>query len=334
MRAMTEGEPVLVQAVVVAPEVMRVIRDQKLWREMWGEGKIPEGRVLVVDFGSGASGEVELPSWRARKGGGGKGGRIVAAVVTTPSLREEGARGIRGEVEGVADCLGKGGRLFVWERRGEDFREDWRVAVLKEAGLVKVEVLTGEKVATGVVIWRGRLPKERQVKEVNLLEEGPKGRRRWVDGLLREVCEEYLRAGYRVVGSGVIMERLRASRFPFDDLGRLRLGWGVTLEPSCGCGRCSWEVDLAGGEVLHQGESWCNGEPVLPEVRKGAGGEKESDQRDWRERRLSEHERVKGQSAYPGLGELGDGEVRRGLQKMVREGRRALKEGENEAGES
>jgi hypothetical protein len=168
--------------------------------------------------------------------------------------------------------------VYVFEEKGLDFRKDinqkkeMRNEILGKWGLVERSILIrpsnrGSKAEVNdYLVWRARMAKEWQPMEpVNFFDGGPNWRQKWLRSILSQRVKEYEERGLNVVSYQEIVDRLRSTTFPLDDLGRLRQGFGFRLESICGC---YWRVDLQG--------SWsrapckdpeCDGMPVLPEKR-------------------------------------------------------------------
>jgi hypothetical protein len=134
-----------------------------------------------------------------------------------------------------------------------------RVGILKELGLVEAHVFTRK--VSGFVVWEARVEKERVTREINLLDEKKHPRScNWARRLWKEMAAEYQACGFRVISGpdSPIVKRLKASKNPPDDLGRLKMGWGVEIKnPSCGChikvsldGDFNW-IYFCGDETHH-----------------------------------------------------------------------------------
>jgi len=160
--------------------------------------------------------------------------------------------------------------VFIFEEKGEkvfgkgEIRQ--REEILEGLSLVEKKILVqpSRKKNDSInkfLVWRVRMPAERRLKEpINLVEKGPKWRRKWIKEMVKQVAEEYRQAGFTPLNAYEIGTRLRATRFPPDDLGRLELGFGFMVQAPCGC---QWQIDLKGGwlRVLSCGDSDCDGVP-------------------------------------------------------------------------
>lgn len=159
--------------------------------------------------------------------------------------------------------LRKKSPFYVFERANGlhlDAREkEKRIDVLKGLGLVEVNILT--KQAPGFWVWEARVEKNRVARKINLLDKEKRPRAyNWARKLWKDMADEYARSGFKVVSGAdsEIVARLKASKNPPNDLGRLKMGWGVEIKnPSCGChlkislnGDLDW-IYFCGDETHH-----------------------------------------------------------------------------------
>ena len=102
------------------------------------------------------------------------------------------------------------------------------------------------------------MPKEwHPQKPVNFLDEGPYWRKEWIKGLLAQNRNQYEKNGYQIINDEAIKNALRKAAFPPNALSQTKLGFGYTLEASCGC---RWEVNLNGDWTrLYQCSPECEG---------------------------------------------------------------------------
>lgn len=131
--------------------------------------------------------------------------------------------------------LRKKSPFYVFERANGlhlDAREkEKRIDVLKGLGLVEVNILT--KQAPGFWVWEARVEKNRVARKINLLDKEKRPRAyNWARKLWKDMADEYARSGFKVVSGAdsEIVARLKASKNPPNDLGRLKMGWGLRLK--------------------------------------------------------------------------------------------------------
>lgn len=188
-----------------------------------------------------------------------------ALVIGAGEIRE-----IKETIEGLGLALKPQAPIFLFERKPEKVKEavEPRRELLEDLGLVKREVLIrpSPRKADPInqyLVSRARMPAEwKSGKPINLVDEGPVWRKRWIRKLVKEGASDYRRAGFTPLNAYEIGTRLRQSRFPLDDIGRLKCGFGFGLQAPCGC---HWEVDSRGlwTRFLDCGDLDCDGMPHL-----------------------------------------------------------------------
>lgn len=166
-------------------------------------------------------------------------GAIMSASALTPPKKET----ILQEITQITDSLSSEAPFLLVEQRLIDLNLEWRKNLLVETPLVETEVTHKGK----SLIWRGRMPKEREKRTVDLLEVKPGdtyGMIRWREDLPQRPKRMY--PGYEVDASEMI-ERLKNSSNPPEDLRRLKMGYGVKLtDPVC---KCCTRIDLEGAII-------------------------------------------------------------------------------------
>ena len=147
--------------------------------------------------------------------------------------------------------------VFVFESKNCEFEKNKRKKILQESGLVKITFLSS---FDSFWIWRARTAKKRKLsRPINLLDGGPFWRQNWINKLMREMRENYQKAGFLVIDDSELEECLRNSYFPLWDVRRIELGFGVVIKSPCGC---RWSIDKNGVETrIWQCESGCPGVP-------------------------------------------------------------------------
>lgn len=159
--------------------------------------------------------------------------------------------------------LKKEAPFYVFEKSvGKNLSEDGkrqRIGVLRELGLVQANILV--KQIPDFLVWEARMERKRTVCEINLLDKEKHPRAyNWARKLWRDMAKEYRKYGFKVVSGpdSEIVSKLKSSKNPPDDLGKLKMGWGVEIKnPSCGCqvkvsldGDFNW-VYFCGDETHH-----------------------------------------------------------------------------------
>ncbi len=131
--------------------------------------------------------------------------------------------------------------VIVFENKGPGYRQglEARRIILKDHGLVKRKILVQAPTTSGAIkeqmVWRSRTPAEYKGKPVNLVDEGPKWRRKWVSERIQQAAENYRQAEVNPINAFEIGKQLRNSKNPPQDLGAAELGFGFELELLCGC---------------------------------------------------------------------------------------------------
>jgi len=176
---------------------------------------------------------------------------------------------IKKAIEDLKPSLRYQAPVFVFEKTNNP-KERRKAAkqILEEVGLVKRTVLIRparkkENPVNQFLVWRARMPKEwKPKKPINLIDEGPWWRKKWIKNLIQKAAKEYRRAGFIPLNAFELGKRLRESTFLLFDIGRVNLGFGFELQAPCGC---QWRVNLNGdwSRILDCGDPDCDGWPKI-----------------------------------------------------------------------
>lgn len=150
-----------------------------------------------------------------------------------------------GLLRDLADWMKKG--RLAWERRvwlvernpsglTAERAERMKKLMTERLGLVGARVYQDR--TTGLVWVTARPKKETKRKPTNLLH------KRYIPPIKEEVAEALAKRGFRIISTQEIDKVLSASTFPLKDLARLKMGWGIWVEASCG--QCVYCIDQWG----------------------------------------------------------------------------------------
>ena len=255
----------------VYPDLSRYLEGQKLWNNYLRKNEKGNDTALILDFQKNTVFSFNPHNWQQEK-----------EFSLQDTLPEE-ANGIllvcssfekeeKEMLETAILFLDEDSPIFIFEEfpkkknlgRKKLFEEvKKRRPILSGLGLAEAEILSRPSSVKNdrvnrFFVWRARMPKQwRPRKPVNLLEEGPYWRKKWIQGLLKRNRNQYEKDGYRVTSDEAIKNALRKTTFPLNALSQAKLGFGYELEAPCGC---RWQVDLNGDWTrTYQCEVDCDG---------------------------------------------------------------------------
>ena len=227
--------------------------NQKLWRNCLNEHRKTYELALLFDFQENTVFSFNPHNWQAKEEFSTQDSlpeKITGVLLVCSSWepKEEEA------LKKVSLFLSEDTPVFIFEefsQKGGLTKEELkreaskRKRVLQNLGLAETKILTRPSPKknddiNNSLVWRARMPKSWHPREpVNILDEGPYWRRRWIKSLLKENKREYWQAGYQVIDDSAIRDSLQKTTFPANTLSQLRLGFGYHLEALCGC---QWQI--------------------------------------------------------------------------------------------
>lgn len=223
------------------PQIIQRLDQEKLWQTR------PRRQSLVVFFELGQQRALVInannwqilgPFERKTKP------KLTGVVVNSPPLEKKDAVFICENLEPLASRMIHQAPFFIFEEKINDLindllKADWRKEILKQFGLVKISVLTGQP-NQEFIVWRGRNLKKKEGKLIDLTL-SPKAEH--YRNLYRQTVARLKKDGYRVVNADQIVAQLKASSFPPRDISALRLGFGFVVKDDQGQ---HWQIDLNG----------------------------------------------------------------------------------------